>query len=193
MTLEDLKENIWNSNFNKTHYEVPFDFYHLKETLYYWSCTTDLKATTARFDAISKTFNEVLEKIVPEFQRDNDKWTQDMQIKFVENIVLGATSTIILGSTTGQKSECVLIDGLQRITAIFAFMNNEFKIFDKFEFNEDFEQICRHIHNLTLRIYNFKNEQEMVKFYIDMNENITHSKSDIKRTKDYLEKLKMCI
>jgi hypothetical protein len=35
MTLEDLKENIWNSNFNKIHYEVSFDFYHLKETLYY--------------------------------------------------------------------------------------------------------------------------------------------------------------
>lgn len=188
--FDSLRDKINLSCFNKMNYEISQDFFHTKEDLYYWSCTTDEKATKARFEGISKSHNEVLNKITPNFQRDNNKWTQEMQIKFVENLIMGTTSTIVLGSMTGQKSECVLLDGLQRTTAIFAFMKNEFKVFDEFEFNDEFEQICRHVHNLNIRIYNFKNEKEMVQFYIDMNENITHSSEDIFKAKEYLKGLK---
>ena len=132
----------------------------------------------------------MLEKIVPKFQRDNNKWSREMQIKFVENIILGVNTTIILGTLSNEKSECVLIDGLQRVSAIFSFMNKEFKVFESFEYNEDFEnKISTFIHNLKLKIFNFKNEKEMVNFYINMNENITHSKEDIQKAKDYLNKL----
>ena len=113
-----------------------------------------------------------------------------MQIKFIENIILGVNTTIILGTLSNEKSECVLIDGLQRVSAIFSFMNKEFKVFEGFEYNEDFEnKISTFIHNLKLKIFNFKNEKEMVNFYINMNENITHSKEDIEKAKDYLNKL----
>ena len=70
-------------------------------------------------------------------------------------------------------------------------MNKEFKIFDEFEYDEEFEKsINTHIHNLKLRIYNFKSEEEMINFYININENITHSPQDIKKAKDYLNKIK---
>ena len=99
-------------------------------------------------------------------------------------------TTIILGTLSNEKSECVLIDGLQRVSAIFSFMNKEFKVFENFEYNDDFEnKINTFIHNLKLKIFNFKNEKEMVNFYINMNENITHSKEDIQKAKDYLNKL----
>lgn len=191
MNLEELSQKMWDSAFNKTNYEVSQDFLYIKEDLVRWSSTTDQKASGYAV-SLNKTlsFEDVLRKITPEFQRDNNKWSQSMQIKFVENLIMGTSSTIMLGSLTGQKSECVLLDGLQRVTAIFAFMNNEFKVFDELEFNPDFEQICNHIHNLKLRIYNFKNEKEMVQFYIDVNENITHSSEDIEKAKNYLRNIK---
>ena len=185
--LKHLKQRIWNSDFNRTNYEICLDIIYLKRDLIYWNlCTNDKASGKAKILSDSSNTAEVLRRITPEFQRNNDKWSQDMQIKFVENIVLGSTSIIMLGSLTGEKSECVLLDGLQRITAIFAFMNNEFKIFNEYEYNEEFERICTFIHNLKLRIYNFKTEQEMVNFYININENITHSKEDIQKAKDYL-------
>lgn len=187
--FEELRDKIHTSSFNKINYEVAQDFFHTKEDLYYWSCTTNEKASSARKEGISKSHDEVLNKITPNFQRDNNKWSQEMQIKFIENLIMGATSTIVLGSMTGQKSECVLLDGLQRTTAIFAFMNKEFKVFNEFEFNDEFEQIARHIHNLNIRIYNFKDEKEMIQFYIDINENITHSSEDIDKAKKYLRNL----
>ena len=188
---EDLKERIWNSDFNKTNYEVSLDFTYLKEDLIRWSLSTNDKASNlAKKLSLELSFKEALERIVPEFQRDNNKWSKEMQIKFVENIILGVNTTIILGTLSNEKSECVLIDGLQRVSAIFSFMNKEFKVFEGFEYNEDFEnKISTFIHNLKLKIFNFKNEKEMVNFYINMNENITHSKEDIEKAKNYLNKL----
>ena len=191
MNYEDLKERIWNSDFNKTNYEVSLDFTYLKEDLIRWSLSTNDKASNlAKKLSLELSFKEALERIVPEFQRDNNKWSKEMQIKFVENIILGVNTTIILGTLSNEKSECVLIDGLQRVSAIFSFMNKEFKVFENFEYNDDFEnKINTFIHNLKLKIFNFKNEKEMVNFYINMNENITHSKEDIQKAKDYLNKL----
>ena len=191
MNYEDLKERIWNSDFNKTNYEVSLDVTYLKEDLIRWSLSTNDKASNlAKKLSLELSFEDVLEKIVPKFQRDNDKWSKEMQIKFVENIILGVNTTIILGTLSNEKSECVLIDGLQRVSAIFSFMNKEFKVFENFEYNDDFEnKINTFIHNLKLKIFNFKNEKEMVNFYINMNENITHSKEDIQKAKDYLNKL----
>ena len=191
MNYEDLKERIWNSDFNKTNYEISLDFASLKEDLIRWSLSTNDKASNlAKKLSLELSFEDVLERIVPKFQRDNNKWSREMQIKFIENIILGVNTTIILGTLSNEKSECVLIDGLQRVSAIFSFMNKEFKVFEGFEYNEDFEnKISTFIHNLKLKIFNFKNEKEMVNFYINMNENITHSKEDIQKAKDYLNKL----
>ena len=191
MNYEALKERIWNSDFNKTNYEVSLDVTYLKEDLIRWSLSTNDKASNlAKKLSLELSFKEVLERIVPKFQRDNDKWSKEMQIKFVENIILGVNTTIILGTLSKEKAECVLIDGLQRVSAIFSFMNKEFKVFENFEYNDDFEnKINTFIHNLKLKIFNFKNEKEMVNFYINMNENITHSKEDIQKAKDYLNKL----
>ena len=158
MNYEALKERIWNSDFNKTNYEISLDFASLKEDLIRWSLSTNDKASNlAKKISLELSFEDVLEKIVPKFQRDNNKWSREMQIKFVENIILGVNTTIILGTLSNEKSECVLIDGLQRVSAIFSFMNKEFKVFESFEYNEDFEnKISTFIHNLKLKIFNFK-------------------------------------
>ncbi len=189
MNVLELKEKILNSSFNRVNYQVSQDLIYLKEDLYYWSCKTSEKAKSARKDALEKNYKDVLNKITPKFQRDNNKWTRDMQIKFIENLIMGATSTIMLGSLTGEKSECILLDGLQRVTAIFDFMDNKFEVFENLKYNEENNLIFSCINNLLLRIYNFKNEKEMVQFYIDMNENITHSNEDIDKAKKYLKTL----
>ena len=41
--------------------------------------------------------------------------------------------------------------------------------------------------NKIISLNDFKNEKEMVQFYIDMNENITHSNEDIDKAKKYAE------
>ena len=131
-----------------------------------------------------------IQKYVPPFQRSNDKWTRDMQIKFVENVLKGVTSTIILCEVKGELN-AVILDGQQRLTALKAFLCNEFPILGKFYYR-DIEEEVKHIaSNIHYRVITAESEKEMVQFYIDMNENITHSKEDIDKAKRYLEKLEI--
>ena len=75
--FENLKEKIWNSDFNRTNYEICLDFSYLKIDLIYWSLNTDNKVYGLA-KTLSETYStdDILNKITPEFQRDNDKWTK---------------------------------------------------------------------------------------------------------------------
>ena len=130
-----------------------------------------------------------IQKYIPPFQRSNDKWTRDMQIKFVENVLKGVTSTIILCEVDGGEN-AVILDGQQRLTALKAFLCNEFPILGKFYYKDIEEEIKMVSANIRYRVIVAKDKAEMVQFYIDMNENITHSKEDIDKAKRYLKALK---
>jgi len=82
-------------------------------------------------------------------------------------------------------SDYKIIDGLQRTTAILDFLDGRFKIFDKFSFADFGETLGSFDSKLILNMYTFENWKEIGKFYIDMNENITHSKADIQKAKDW--------
>jgi len=130
-----------------------------------------------------------IQKYIPPFQRSNDKWTRDMQIKFVENVLKGVTSTIILCEVDGDEN-AIILDGQQRLTALKAFLCNEFPILGKFYYRDIKEEIKMVSANIRYRVIVAKDKAEMVQFYIDMNENITHSKEDIDKAKRYLKALK---
>ena len=123
---------------------------------------------------------------VPDFQRENNKWSQPMQIKFVENVLKGFIAQITIFSVGKNSYHFQILDGLQRITALYAFMTGEFKVF-----GYTFQELCEMrvisvCDCISVRLYDFDNKNDAINFYIDMNENITHSPQDIEKAKKYL-------
>ncbi|MED6316557.1 MAG: DUF262 domain-containing protein [Pseudomonadota bacterium] len=135
-------------------------------------------------------------KAVPAFQRDNDKWTLAMKQSFIKNVIMGYRTTVLLYEIESSESrwnllnECKIIDGLQRISAIYEFMTGEFTVFGK-----DYDALVRenilHVSAapIGIKIYIFKSEKEAIEFYISINENISHSKDDIDRARQVLASL----
>lgn len=133
---------------------------------------------------------------VPPFQRDNDKWSEDMQVKFVENILKGFKTTLMFYEICADirqanRTNCMVLDGLQRLTALHGFITGKFKVFG-YTYQELTQHRVMRMNLVTIKLsdYTFSTEIEAVEFYITMNENITHSPFDIQRAKDYLQHLK---
>lgn len=191
--LEKLKNKTNSSFLNKNNYEIQLNIDNIISNLTYWSLPMEEKSKNRRNNT-QYSSKELFENIIPEFQRTNDKWNQKMQIAFVENILSGASSTISLFSistpkTRGSKSDCRLLDGFQRLTAISSWLDGEFPIFDDIYFSDIKNEniYLWDANNFKLRIYEFENEKEVVDFYIKMNENITHSEQDIEKARNYLK------
>lgn len=130
------------------------------------------------------------ENYIPVFQRENNKWSKKMQIAYVENILKGMRKEICLYTLDKSihSDRKFILDGLQRITALNLFINDKIKVFKKFSYSEIKKDIG-HLVFQDFRLYQFENEIEAVRFYIEINENITHSKEDIRKAKEYLKKL----
>jgi len=139
-------------------------------------------------DEVEPTFENILKYGVPEFQRNNDKWSREMQIRFVENIIKGFVTKIQLFvlEENYRKNNfvgCQILDGLQRTTAISSFINGEFKLFnDTVGFEDIKDTFLRGINKTAiLELYRFDTINDTIDFYVEMNENITHSPEDIQK------------
>ncbi len=182
--IDNLIAKLRKSGFNRHSYEVTIGFSHFVENLLLHTHYDDKTNTlsTVRKDVIE--FNKTwLERITPEFQRANNKWTKAMKLKFIENILSGA-KTELLFFRFDEQDDAQIIDGLQRTTAIIDFFDGKIKPFG-YSVDDLGEQLKIFRTNLTIKIYTFSNWEEVGKFYVDMNENITHSKRDIQKAKDY--------
>lgn len=139
---------------------------------------------------------------IPAFQRDADKWSHEMQQRYVFNVMRGYRGGFLsLYSDKGSNNTiepCQILDGLQRITAIcrflvdqdmdFAISNGEsISAKDLVESDDGVGSMFSAV--IPIRVYRFDNECEVVDFYIEMNEGITHSESDIERAKKYRAEL----
>ncbi len=131
---------------------------------------------------------------VPPFQRDNDKWSCEMQHSYILNILKGYKgSPICLYTLDDTKTNCFVLDGLQRITAISRFLSDQDMKFciqgETITASELLESDLRNrvlsVCPFDIKIYQFKDEIEAVDFYIEFNKNITHSKDDIQRAEKY--------
>lgn len=68
---------------------------------------------------------------IPDFQRSNDKWTRAQQVAFIESLYLGANIgafMVNMPHVGGDKFFNVLLDGLQRLTALKAYFLGEFGV-----------------------------------------------------------------
>jgi hypothetical protein len=129
--------------------------------------------------------------MTPEFQRSNSKWSREMQISFIENIICGYRSEIMLYSIKSENAgNCFILDGLQRTTSIQGFLDGEFPIFEEIFFKYLMSTKGWGIGraDFILKIYEFSSHVEACKFYISMNKNITHSPEDLIQAYKYLER-----
>lgn len=142
-----------------------------------WECSYRLDSFIETIDDWVKEDGLQLE---PDFQRGH-VWNEEQQIRFVEFILRGGKigRTVYFNHPSwleGDSSDnFVCVDGLQRITAIRRFINNELKVFDKYYY-KDFEDKL-FAPRMHININNLKTRNEVLKWYIEMNEGGTpHTK-----------------
>ena len=89
----------------------------------------------------------------------------------------------------GAYNEFVCVDGLQRLTAICRFANNEIKVFGSY-FNEYTDLAMLNSHTIKLNVNDLKTERAVLQWYIDMNVGGTpHTTEEIERVKQMIKKL----
>lgn len=180
-----LVKKCRNSSFSRENYQVNIDLATFVDSmlLHTWYNKDDRKVE--RLDAGDKKLNkEWAERVTPDFQRANNKWNTAMKTRFIENLLSGVKVELMFFRLSSQ-SDAQVIDGLQRTTAILDFFNGKIKPFG-YSYS-DLKSRLRQFasHNLVIKIYTFNSWEEVGRFYIDMNEGITHSKKDIQKAKDW--------
>jgi uncharacterized protein with ParB-like and HNH nuclease domain len=160
-----------------------------------WQCDFDIKY-------IVKWVNEQISEsglqLNPNFQRGH-VWAEQQQIAFLEYFFKGGKSgTVIYFNKPdwhgrvkdGSYNEYVCVDGLQRITAIYKFVNNEIPIFGTFF--KEFEDQPRMKYTMKINVNDLKTEEEVLQWYVDMNAGGTpHTKDEIEKVKEMIEHLQI--
>lgn len=189
--LERLKSIISKSAFNVSpRYSVNVDF---KRLFMAGTGIMDYNLSVSQskeVDTLSPI--DIVNLMTPAFQRENTKWTREMQITFVENIVSGCKSEIHLYEIRGFENEldnCQILDGLQRLTAIAEYQSGAFPIFGDLYWNMVNTGGIFPRLNLLLNIYQFESDKEACEFYIQMNKGTTHSEDDLKTAYTFLDAL----
>lgn len=138
-------------------------------------------------------------ELCPDFQR-GVVWDELRQVKFVEHILKGGTNAKVIYFNSPvwagfTESECdleetiVCVDGLQRLTSVMKFLNNEIKAFDYY-YNE-FEGRIPFYMGLKFNINNIQTRKELLEWYLELNEGLmVHEKSELERVRELLEKEK---
>lgn len=131
----------------------------------------------------------------PNFQRGY-VWTEEQQIKYIEYLLRGGKAANVIyfnqpswqGAAGTDYNDFVCVDGLQRLTAVLRFMNNEIKVFGNYY--KEFEDKLPFDVELIFNINNLKTEKEVLQWYIDMNTGGTpHTDKEIERVRQMLYKL----
>ena len=129
----------------------------------------------------------------PNFQRGH-VWTEEQQIKYVEYLLRGGKCARIIylnkpswqGEISGDYDDFVCVDGLQRITAVLRFLNNEIKAFGYYY--REYEDKLPFRVDLLININNLKTEREVLQWYVDLNEGGTpHTQMEIDKVKQMIK------
>ncbi len=128
----------------------------------------------------------------PDFQRGH-VWTLQQKIRYIEYVLEGGYSgkDIYLNSANWEQGDpgvIQTIDGLQRLTAVRQFMNNDFKIYNKWR-SKDFKTL-RDLHcNFKIYVNSLASRHDVIKWYLELNSGGTpHTKEELKRVQGLLDK-----
>lgn len=147
-------------------------------------------------ESLAETIDRYIEKydlqLNPDFQRGH-VWTETQQSAFVEYVLKGGQVQPIRFNHTSWMSfrpgsEMVCVDGLQRITALLKFMNNELPVFGGYK-KDQIDNLKIWNYDIQVNINNLKTRKEVLQWYIDLNTGGTvHTDDEINKVKDLLEK-----
>lgn len=152
-----------------------------------WQASMDWKYF---IEWINENIKESNLQLYPDFQRGH-VWTEEQQIAYIEFRLRGGNSGNIIylncpGWMSDFDGEFVCVDGLQRITAIQRFMNNEIRAFGTYY--KDFEDKLPREFDMVVNVNNLKTRKEVLQWYIEMNDGGTpHTKEEINIVKRLLE------
>jgi len=140
----------------------------------------------------------------PDFQRGH-VWTQTQQTRYVESLLRGAIATTGLtiqfnhpawDSIDVQSDDPAMphrlqcVDGLQRLTAVLAFMNRQIKAFGMTVddlVGTDFD-VGRMNYRIFIAVHAFTTRKELLRYYLDINDGGTpHTQAEIDRVKQLLQ------
>jgi uncharacterized protein with ParB-like and HNH nuclease domain len=143
-------------------------------------------------DTIEKYLIEYGLQLNPDFQRGH-VWTEEQQIAYIEFILKDGNSGRDIyfnhpGWVKDWKGEFVCVDGLQRLTAILKFTNNELKVFghylSEFEGPVDLFGSC-----VRFYVNDLKTKKEVLQWYLEMNyQGTPHTNEELERVNKLLEK-----
>lgn len=133
--------------------------------------------------------------LIPDFQRGHI-WTKEQQILYVEfKLRRGQEANVILLNCPGWmddwKGPFELVDGLQRITAVRKFMNNEIPAFDDLLGHyEDAWTIQKGLNpDFIFAINNLETRAEVLTWYLELNyQGIPHSEEELNKVRELLRK-----
>jgi uncharacterized protein with ParB-like and HNH nuclease domain len=121
----------------------------------------------------------------PDFQRGH-VWTEKQQIAFLEYFFKGGTTgrDIYFNCSSwqeGYNTPIYCVDGLQRLTAAIAFIENKIKVYGGYL--KDYEDRPRMITNTFIfHMLKIRNKKELLKIYLDFNSAGTkHSTKELDR------------
>ena len=147
-------------------------------------------------DSVTRNINDWVKehdlKINPDFQRGH-VWEEDKQVAFVEHILRnGVGSNVIRFNHPDwmnfrQMDGMVLVDGLQRLTAVMRFMNNEIPAFG-YLLNEYDDKPNWSRCNLIFMVNDLKTRKEVLQWYLEINTGgVVHTEEEIDKVKRLLE------
>ncbi len=126
----------------------------------------------------------------PDFQRGH-VWNTDKKIAFVEHTLRGGKGAEIIrfncvGWMRTYKGPFVLVDGLQRITALTDFLNNKIPVFGTLY--KDYKDKLPHKLTMIFAINDLPTRADVLQWYIQLNDGgVVHSSEEISRVQYLLE------
>lgn len=130
----------------------------------------------------------------PDFQRGH-VWSEAQQIAFVEFFLKGGKTANVIyfncpyfpGVKEGETMDMVCVDGLQRLTALRRFLNNEIKVFGHYLNEFEDSSLLGRKYYLKFNVNNLQTREDVLQWYLDFNTGGTvHSESEIERVKQLL-------
>jgi hypothetical protein len=162
--------------FPQAYYSITVSIAYLKDTLASWSTRE----------------NELI--LNPEWQRGHI-WTEQQQIAFMEYFLKNGTTgrDIFFNCSTWQKgysTPIYLLDGLQRITAALAFLDNKIPIFGTY-YSEFTDRIRMSEGKFNFHMLCLSSKKDLLKVYIDHNSGGTpHNAEEIARIQQMMDETK---
>lgn len=124
----------------------------------------------------------------PEWQRGH-VWKESQQIAFVEYMLKGGTTGREIYFNCSEwmgryDAPIYCVDGLQRLTAVTRFTNNEIPAFGTLY--KDFEGWCRA--ELNFNMLKIRNKKDLLRVYLDFNSGGTpHNPKELKRIQEMID------